>query len=189
MMLRVRLQSLPYELTSLISEFSGVDDHQKNREHKVFHNIRMLASLFAIRALFNNCEISGAIDYANPVLFSFGGPSHSASFPYIIEKIIDIYNDQPVKTVFSQKYYYQSYGSNTIQEDYEHISYEFTNLPLTEFTFRENGFSRTALYRVYHVMCRCAYSQRPNGEDTFVAALIRDAEFTDPPEFIVVNTY
>jgi hypothetical protein len=188
-MLRARLQSLPYELASLISEHVGVHDHQKQLERKIFHNIRMLEPLFAIRALFKDCETSGAVDYANPVLFSFGGSNHSDSFPYIIEKIIDVVNDQPVETRFLDKYYYQSHETGHIHEEYENISYGLSEFPLTEFTFYENGFSRTALYRVYHVMCRCAYSQNDTGNDTFRAAIIRDSHFADPPEFTVVNTW
>ena len=189
MTLQALLQALPYELVSLISECSGVDDRQKELSIKAFHNIRMFASLRAIRELFNDYELSGVIDYANPVLFTFGGPANSDSFPYFIEKVLDISNNKSVRTRFSDKYYYYSYEDGR-HEDYNVVSYDLTDDPPSEYYAYDDhdGLSRTTLHRVYHVMCRSAYSQNHNNDDTFRASIIRDTDFSYTPEFTVVNT-
>jgi hypothetical protein len=178
-MLRARLQSLPYELVSLISECFGVDDRQKELGRKVFHNILMLPSLCAIRRLSGDFRIRGAIDYSKPALFSFEGSANDDPTFYLIEKILDVSNNRSVTTRYHGEH-----------NDYTAVSYRITDdAPVhadffnTDF-YDEYGVSRTTLRRVYTVMCRHSLAR----SDTFIAAVFLDGFSCDPLEFAVIQT-
>ena len=190
MLLRVRLRSIPYALVSIISEFVGVDDYQKEFGNNILHNIHMLPSLSAIRALFDNCENSRVVDYANPVLFCFGGWIDDDGSPYLIEKMLDISENQPVQTRFrlSAMAYHRSLELGYADDSmYDIVSYMPTYGPPVEYSFHGDGFSTTTLHRVFHVMCRSAYAQNGNCANTFRADIIRNSDTFDPPEFTVIH--